>query len=200
MPVRLTPKTLYLTVSHQNIHANLVVYEPANAGFFVCELYDVANTCAIKNWVHGACHQIILANCLGVFAVLFAINTWFNILVVATYFAICLTPKIFHLSVSHRKFLANYGVYEGIGGIGPFREKILRLYNFCTHNVAAGIRCDESNNDVLPQKVSHVNILAKMATNLLFRTSQPAAYLPIRFGCSLLPKRRYSSILAKNFS
>ena len=37
-----------------------------------------------------------------------------------------------------------------------------------------------------------------MATNLLFRSSQPATYLPIRLGWSLLPKRRYSSILAKN--
>ena len=37
-----------------------------------------------------------------------------------------------------------------------------------------------------------------METNLLFRSSQPATYLSIRLGWSLLPKRRYSSILAKN--
>ena len=42
-----------------------------------------------------------------IFADLFAINAWFNILVVATYLPVRLTPKIFHLSVSHRKFLAN---------------------------------------------------------------------------------------------
>ena len=45
-------------------------------------------------------------------AVIFAINTWFNILVIATYLPVRLTPKIFHLSVSHRKFLANWCVYE----------------------------------------------------------------------------------------
>ena len=42
------------------------------------------------------------------FAVIFAINAWFNIFVAATYLPVRLTPKIFHLSVSHRKFLANY--------------------------------------------------------------------------------------------
>ena len=65
------------------------------------------NTCAIKNWVCGASHQNILANWWGLFAGLFAINAWFNIFVAATYLPVRLTPKIFHLNVSHRKFLAN---------------------------------------------------------------------------------------------
>ena len=49
-----------------------------------------------------------------------------HILVVATYLPVRLTPKIFHLSVSHRKFLANNSVYEFKKWETPF--------------VAAGIR------------------------------------------------------------
>ena len=70
------------------------------------------------------------------------------------------------------------------------RKTVVRLFS----------RCDILANMPRSKKVSHVTILAKMATNLLFRISQPATYLPIRLGYSILPKRRYSTILAKNFS
>ena len=68
------------------------------------------------------------------------------------------------------------------------RKTVVRLFS----------RCDILSSMPRSKKVSHGIILAKMATNLLFRSSQPATYLPIRLGWSLLAKRRYSSILAKN--
>ena len=53
-----------------------------------------------------------------------------------------LTPKIFHLSVSHRKFLANLGVFALISAINLLKCMILPA-----PSVTAGIRCDVSNND-----------------------------------------------------
>ena len=57
-----------------------------------------------------------------------------------------------------------------MGVIVDLCDKVLRLYNFCTQDVAAGILYDDRSKDVLPQKapktlhavVSHRNILANM--------------------------------------
>ena len=92
----------------------------------------------------------------GLFAGLFATNAWFHILVVATYFAICLTPEIFHLSVSHRKYLANFGAYERIGGTGS-------LLWICKRDVTAGTVCPAAKSltpKIFHLNVSHQNILA----------------------------------------
>ena len=94
-----------------------------------------------------------------------------HILVVATYLPVRLTPKIFHLSVSHRKFLANYGVYIGTGNhrfffclrrisskyprkfldsiCGPFRDKVMRMYDVANAGRSGTALC------VLPQKKPH---------------------------------------------
>ena len=41
-----------------------------------------------------------------------------------------------------------------MGVIVDLCDKVLRLYNFCTQDVAAGILYDDRSKDVLPQKAS----------------------------------------------
>ena len=55
----------------------------------------------------------------------YAINGWYCVLVAQTYLAIRLTPKKLYLTVSHRKFLANFGAYERIGISGSFFVNVL---------------------------------------------------------------------------
>ena len=55
-------------------------------------------------------HRKFLANLIIYWwemCLIFAINGWFRVFVAATYFAICLTPKTLHTTVSHQIIIAN---------------------------------------------------------------------------------------------
>ena len=110
---------------------------------------------------------------LFLFAVYFATNAWSRILVVATYFAICLTPKILYLTVSHQNILANY---ESVCAIC---SRHLRLISPVHRNVA-GRLCGRPTIVFLIFQIKKHGLGLSFAINTWFNISVAATYLPVR--------------------
>ena len=74
------------------------------------KVYRRQTSLAPKIFHLSVSHRKFLANLIIYWwemCLIFAINGWFRVFVAATYFAICLTPKTLHTTVSHQIIIAN---------------------------------------------------------------------------------------------